>query len=107
MKRLKFSDNLPQLILEGKKSSTWRLNDDRGIVAGDQLSLCDGDGSEFAQAYVIEAYEKPFGNLDAQDWDGHEPFESPEQMYATYSRYYQMPVDEHTTVKIIKFTLHS
>lgn len=37
--------------------------------------------------------------------DGHEKFASKEEMYATYSTYYNKTVDENTLVKIIKFEL--
>ncbi len=36
---LKFSEPLPERILSGKKTSTWRVNDDRGITKDDKLSL--------------------------------------------------------------------
>ena len=44
-------------------------------------------------------------DLDETDMKGHEKFESKEEMYATYSKYYNKTIDENTLVKIIKFEL--
>ncbi len=49
--------------------------------------------------------EFEFKDLDAKDMEGHEKFKSKEEMYATYSAYYNKTVDENTLVKIIKFEL--
>lgn len=49
--------------------------------------------------------EKSFKKLDEKDLEGHEKFNSKEEMYATYTTYYKQTVDENTIVKIIKFEL--
>lgn len=105
MKRLRFADPLPKLVLGGAKTSTWRIQDEKGIVEGDQLSLCHTNGSEFAQALVISVRETTFGALTKEDKAGHEDFTNDDEMYATYSRYYNMPVTPKTNLKIIKFKL--
>jgi hypothetical protein len=105
MKRLKFSELLPVLILSGQKNTTWRINDDKNIEVGDTISLCYNDGREFAKAEVIQVKETTFENLTEEDKKGHEKFSSDEEMYETYSRYYKMEVTPKTKVKIIKFRL--
>ncbi len=105
MKRLKFLDPLPGLVLSGKKNTTWRINDDKDIQQDDELSLCDKNGTEFAKAVVIDVKETYFGKLTADDKKGHEDFSSDKEMYATYSRYYKMDVTPETNVKVIKFRL--
>lgn len=105
MKRLKFSEPLPSLILSGKKWDSWRINDEKGIAVGDELSLCRLDGSEFAKAKVFAVWETTFGKLNDKDREGHEVFSSDEEMYETYSRYYKMKVTPETKVKIIKYKL--
>ena len=65
--RLKFSEPLPQLILDGQKCTTWRINDDKEIAVGDKLSLCRGDGQEFAKAEVSQVNETAFENLTEED----------------------------------------
>lgn len=105
MKQLKFAEPLPKLILAGKKDTTWRINDKKNITANDQLSLCYNDGREFAKAEVIWVKETTFQNLKNEDKEGHEKFPSDEEMYNTYSGYYNMKVEAKTRVKVIKFKL--
>ncbi|MFQ5647950.1 MAG: ASCH domain-containing protein [Candidatus Aenigmatarchaeota archaeon] len=103
MKQLKFSDPLPKLILEGRKTATWRLNDEKNIQAGDELALYYNDGREFARAVVTRTKETTFGQLTEEDRAGHEPFPSDQEMYGVFSRYYRTQVGPGTRVKVIKF----
>jgi len=109
MKTLKFFEPLPKLILEEKKNTTWRVNDEKNISVGNIISLIYINdsrlGQEFARAKVINVKETTFGNLTDEDKQGHEKFSSDEDMYETYSRYYHMKVTPKTKVKIIKFRL--
>jgi len=105
MKSLKFAENLIDSILEGKKDITWRINDNKNISKGDVISLCYKDGKEFAKAEVLWAKEKRFKNLTEEDLRGHEKFSSPDEMYTTYSGYYNQEVGPETEVKIIKYRL--
>lgn len=105
MKQLKFAEPLPDLVLGGQKDKTWRINEDKGISVGDQLSLCHNDGREFAKAEVIWVKVTTFENLSNEDKEGHEKFSSNEEMLKTYSGYYNMKVEIKTQVKIIKFRL--
>jgi len=105
MKKLKFSDSLSKLILNGQKDVTWRINDEKNIMVGDDLSLCHKDGIEFAKAKVIEMNETTFRRLTETDKKGHEGFSSDEEMYETYSKYYNMKITPETKLKVIKFKL--
>jgi hypothetical protein len=105
MKQLKFSEPLPRLVLGGTKNTTWRINDKKEIVEGDELSLCHNDGVEFAKAIVASVCETTFGELTDDDKTGHETFANDEEMYATYSRYYNITVAPKTNLKVIKFRL--
>jgi hypothetical protein len=107
MKSLKFSDPKPELILKGRKISTWRINDEKGISAGDRLSLCHNSGKEFARAEVISTKEAALGSLSEEDRSDHEKFESEERMYQKYSEWYGFKVTPRTRVKVIKFKLLS
>jgi uncharacterized protein YqfB (UPF0267 family) len=66
-KKLRFAEPLPNLILDGQKDTTWRINDDKEISTGDKLSLCYNDEQEFAQAEVIWIKETTFENLTHED----------------------------------------
>ncbi len=105
MKQLKFSEPLPKLILQGKKHTTWRIHDKRGIKADDILSLCYNNGKEFARVRTIKIRLTTFGKLTKEDKEGHEEFLSDKEMYQTYSKYYKIKVTPKTKVKIIKFKL--
>jgi len=105
MEQLRFAEPLPSLVLEGKKDTTWRINNNKEISAEDQISLCYNDRREFAKAVVIWVKETTFENLSDEDKKGHEKFSSDEEMYQTYSGYYNMKVEPKTKVKIIKFKL--
>ena len=105
MKCLKFSEPLPKLILEGKKNTTWRINDDKNISMGDRIFLCYNDGIEFARAHVLSVNKTTFGKLTKDDKEGHEKFLSEEEMYKTYSKYYKIKITPKTQFEVIKFKL--
>ena len=105
MKKLKFAEPLSKLILDGKKRTTWRINDEKNIEVGDEISLCTRDGAEFTKAKVTYVKETTFEAMTEEDKSEHEAFQSDEEMYRTYSEYYQIDVTPKTNVKIIKFEI--
>lgn len=106
MKTLKFRKELSDLILKNEKTSTWRLFDDKDLKEGDIVQFLVWETKEeFATAEIVNVLEKTFKELDEKDLEGHEKFDSKDEMYATYSKYYNKNVDENTIVKIIKFKL--
>lgn len=105
-KALKFRDHLVKLIVAGEKDVTWRLFDDKNISAGDQVDMINWNtGEKFGEADILEVREKPLGQLEENDFDGHEKFTSDEEMYKTYRLYYGDQVGPDTLVKIIRFKL--
>jgi len=105
-KTLKFKEHLVPLILSGKKTVIWRIFDDKDLQAGDNVDLINADTKEiFGSAKLIEIKEKPFDEITDEDFDGYEKFESEEEMYETYKKYYGGKLNKDTTVKIIKFKL--
>ena len=106
MKTLKFRKELSELILKNEKTTTWRIFDDKNIEEGDRIQFLVWETKEiFAEAKITKVIEKKFKDLQEDDLEGHEKFVSKEEMYATYSTYYDKTVDENTLVKIIKFEL--
>ena len=106
MKTLKFKSHLVKLIKEGKKTSTWRLFDEKNLAVDDEVALYEeGIEKSFAIATLTHVTEKTLGSLTDADWIGHERFTSTEDMYATYRSYYGPNVSEDTTVKIITFSI--
>lgn len=108
MKKLKFSAELVPLVISGKKTTTWRLNDDKNLSSGDELELVDAQSLEtFAKATIIEAAEKPFSDLTDEDRAGHESYLSNKDMFEWFGKCYKQAVNQDTIVKIVKFKLEN
>ncbi len=104
MKKLKFKGFKADWILTGTKTSTMRLFDDKNLAVGDMLELENSDTHEiFAHAIVTGVIEKPLGEIDDIDLDGHEKWGSHEEMLRSLQTYYGDSIDDHTTVKVIQF----
>jgi uncharacterized LabA/DUF88 family protein/uncharacterized protein YqfB (UPF0267 family) len=108
IKTLKFMKELADLILKGEKTVTWRLFDDKELRVDDILNLQISEtGKDFAKAKIVDVREKKLGEVDAEDYVGHEGFSSQDEMLKTYKGYYGDKVNLDTQVKIIKFSLPS
>lgn len=105
MKRLKFAEPLPGLVLARTKDTTWRIKDDKDLQKNDILSLQNANGEEFETARIIWIRETTFAHLTQEDTEGHEKFETEQEMLETYSRYYNIPVTRQTPLKVVKFEL--
>ena len=94
------------LILNGQKTATWRLFDDKNLKEGEEVEFLNSEGGEkFATARLVKVLTKKLGELTRGDKEGHEKYKSDEQMYSTFSKYYLHPVKQNTEVKIIYFEL--
>lgn len=108
MKPLKFDPKLVPLVLSGEKTSTWRLFDDKNLQIGDDLILINKEtGEEFARAVILNTREKKFKDLEENDLEGHEKFESRQKMHEAYNSYYGDRVTLDTIVKIINFKINT
>ena len=106
LKQIGFAPDLQPLVLSGEKYSTWRLFDDKNLTVGDVLEFVESKSRKpFAKALLTEITEKPLGKLTENDWKGHEKFSSDEEVYQTYSGYYNKPVGPETLVKVVRFKL--
>ncbi len=106
MKNVKFAPHLVPLILSGEKVSTWRLFDDKDLSVGDQLEFINKEtGEKFGEAEIIAIKEKPLGEIQDADYNGHEKFESKEEMIDNYKKYYGDKVNVDTIVKMIDFKM--
>jgi hypothetical protein len=108
MKTLKFAPNLISSIINGEKTSTWRLFDDKNLRQGDTLLFINTEnGEQFGTGSITSVVTKTLGALDDSDFVGHERYSSLEEMYSNFRKYYGDRVNENTEVKIVRFTLHS
>lgn len=106
MKTIKFSPTLVPLVLNGSKTSTWRLFDDKNLQIGDELEFLNREtGQVFCHAEIIGVKEKALGEITETDFDGHETYHDRDEMLAAYRSYYGDTVDWNTMVKMIDFKL--
>lgn len=106
MKSLKFKNHLVPLVLSGKKDVTWQMFDDKNLKAREELELINSDaGEKFGEAVIESVREKKLGEINDEDFAGHEKFESRKEMFETYKTYYGEKVNWDTSVKIIKLKL--
>jgi hypothetical protein len=104
MKTLKFAPELCELIQTGKKTSTWRLFDDKNLRVGDTLRFLDTKTLlTFGTAVITDITVRTLGTIREEDWLGHERFESVEAMYEVYRSYYGKSVNQTTEVKLVQF----
>ncbi|MEK7631094.1 MAG: ASCH domain-containing protein [Patescibacteria group bacterium] len=105
MKTLKFRDFKAKMILEGTKTSSLRLFDDKNLTKGDELELTNSDtGETFARVDITEVIEKPLSKVNADDLVGHEPFKDYDDMYQTLKKYYPN-ISDDTPAKIVRFKI--
>ena len=106
MKTLKFKDFKAKWILEGVKTATMRLFDDKELKDGDELELINSDSGEvFSKATITEVVYKKLNEIDDVDLDGHEKWENKDEMLQSLKKYYGDKVDWDTMVKVVKFKL--
>ena len=110
MKTLKLDHDLADMVRKGKKNVTWRINDDKDLSVDDHVQLIDkvspNEPSSWlviGEAVINEIIAKRLGDITKADMTGHEVYNSPEDMYAQYQKYYGDQVGPKTPVKIIHF----
>ncbi len=108
MKTLKFKERMVRLILDGYKTSTMRMFDDKDIRAWEDLEFINSDtGEVFAHAVTTEVYEKKISELDDADFKGNDRGEwvNPDEILKGFQVYYGDKVTMETPVKVIRFKL--
>lgn len=105
MKTLKFEPHLVQLLLNGTKTVTWRLFDDKNLQIGDHLGLVNAEtGEKFGEAEIIKSQEKQIKDLTNEDLKGNN-YRDQIHVIELNQKYYGNTVDDKTVVKIIEFKL--
>ena len=107
MKTLKFKHDFVKEILDGKKTTTWRLFDDKNLQVGDEIELIDAKtGIAFADATITSVVERKIKDLTDEELKNHQ-YNSREEMIQSHRNYYGDKVNLDTIVKIIIFELLS
>lgn len=111
MKIVKLDHELAELVKAGKKTSTWRMFDDKNIMVGDELELLDKVDSHDRSTWkpigigmVEQVVEKRLGSITEADYEGHELHENVEERLAAYRKYYGDSVTLDTPIKLIHFS---
>jgi ribonuclease HI len=110
VKTLKFDHDQAKLIIDGSKTSTWRLYDDKDLSVDDEVKIIDKVDSANADSWKVIGQgtvdlviEKKLGSVTPEDMSGHEPFASQEEMLNVYRGYYGQRVNLDTPVKMVHF----
>lgn len=105
-KILKFTEDLVPLILSGKKTSTWRLFDDKNLQVRDELIFINKQtGEEFAKAVITEVKSKEIQNIEPSDHEGHGEPKRNEEILEEFKKIYGSEVTLTSVLKILKFSL--
>lgn len=105
MKTLKFKHDFVKEILEGRKTSTWRLFDDKNLQNNDELQLIDAEnGKKFAEVIITSNKEKTIKDLNEEELKNHS-YNDTKDMMNSHKKYYGDKVSPDTIVKIIIFKL--
>lgn len=109
MKKLKLDHVLAQRVLNGQKTTTWRLFDDKDLAVNDEVLLIDkvevNDPNTWrviGMATIDAVHERRLADVTDEEM-GSEDFSSQEEMLAAYRHYYGPNVSLATPVKIIQF----
>lgn len=112
MKKLKLDHDTAQLVLAGRKNTTWRMFDDKDISVNDEIELIDkvdpldtSTWKSIGTARVNVVIEKRLGDVDKNDVDGGETLISKAKMLSKYQQYYGPHVSFTTPIKMIHFSL--
>lgn len=110
MKKLKLDHAAAQLVLNGTKTSTWRVFDDKDLTVNDEVELIDKLEPSQPQTWQVigvghinRIIEKRIGDITAADYEGHEAHESPEARLELYRSRYGDNVTNDTPIKMIHF----
>lgn len=111
MKSLKLDHALAAEVLNGSKTSTWRINDDKDLHVNDVIQLIDkvkpNDPTSWqgiGQAVITSVTEKKMGEITQSDLQDGELLAPLEERLKVFRGYYGPQVSADTPVKIICFT---
>lgn len=104
MKQMKFGTSNVPLILDGSKTATWRMKDDKNLTAGDEVIFVDASsGEDFALASLTNIHITTITNMTVEDAVGNVGFTSKEELLEYMRQTYGEDVTVYTPLKIVRF----
>jgi ribonuclease HI len=111
MKSLKLDHALAAKVLDGSKTSTWRINDDKDLHVNDVIQLIDkvepndpASWQVIGLASITAITEKKMADITQADLEKGELLAPLDERLKVYRGYYGPQVGADTPVKIIKFS---
>ncbi len=101
---IKFTPELTELILQGEKTSTIRL-EAKNVTIGDYVDMLTRDGERvtpFGKAKIVAERHIPLGEIP-NDLAGHEPYKTDDEKLQDYKKYYGNDVTLDTEFTIYDF----
>jgi ribonuclease HI len=110
MKQLKFNHNFAESIVDGTKTATFRVNDDKDIRVGDKIQLVDKVLGDHPTSWTIPGELKvvsidmvPLNKLTKNQMSNAESFENLDEMLQTFRRFYGEHVMMDTPIMVLNF----
>ena len=110
MKSLKFDHDAAQAIVRGERALTVRVRDDKNLSVNDVVTVVDKVEADRPEtwrvigiAYINRVLEKRLTDVVTDDMEGHEAYDSPEDMALVLQKSYKADVNTTSVVKFIYF----
>lgn len=101
---LKFADVFVDRILNGEKTSTFRIALDPEIEEGKPCWLCDSDGDRIVLKRIQRIYNMTIKEAAKAEFSGHKSYASEEKLVEAMRMYYpDRDVHEHTRIDVVKW----
>ncbi len=101
---------MAELIRQGQKTVTWRVNDEKNLNVDDEVWIIDkvdkknpDSWQAIGTARINEILAKRLGEIEPGELGGEEEYATKQDMVAAFRQYYGRDINEKTSVKIIHF----
>lgn len=106
MKRIKFRASNVPLILDGSKTATWRMKDEKNLTIGDEVVFTHSDTlHDFANAVLTDVKTTSIRNFTEADAEGNIDFPSKDEMLAWFRNQYGDDITLDTPLKVVRFKI--
>ena len=113
MKQLKFDHQNAQEIIAGKKTVTYRFNDDKAIEVGDRVELVDKTDTDEPNLWTVPGYieiktvsTEQLKDIKLKDLGGDSVFSDNDALLQMFQRYYGEHIKPSTLLKIYELEYH-